>query len=223
MNFGEIRDRVTQQLAESASNPAYWTQADIDVSINEGHTEMCDASECYERYVTLPQHALMTYFDLRGLLGEQVLVPLRIFTVMTKRWMIFRHVRDMDEGRCSMYAQWETVGGEPREVFMRSLWQLGIYPRSSGDLDKRDSLRLHFRGLPKKMVRSADVPVFPDDFHEGIVEYALYDLLCQDQEVLLAMDHWDAYQGWEQKLIDHVQSRQIVDKRHGMMEEGPVF
>lgn len=223
MNFGEIKDRVNQILAENASNPAYWSEEDIEDSVNEGYWEMCDASECHERYVTLQQFALMTYYDLRGVLGETVLVPLRVYTPMTKRWMVFRGVRDLDEGRCAYYAQWESVGGEAREVFMRSLFYLGVYPRSSGDVDKRDSFRVHFRGLPPKMRKASDTPVFPEDFHQGIVEYAAYDLLCQDQEVIVGLDHWEEYGGYEAGLVKFVEDRQQIDRRHQLMQEGPVY
>lgn len=215
-------DAVAQRLSESAASPAFWTSEDRRKALNDGYMEMADASEFFERTTPIQQLARRTYYDLRGFLFNNVaiLTIKRIFVPATTEWLRATQVRDLDGDRLGpqFSPRWEHIGGTLRHFFMRGLFWLGLAPRPDTD---DEAIRIHHTSLPNRMEEDDDVPLFPEQFHPGIVDYAVYDLLVRDREVSMALEHWQKYQKHEKELTEYVDQRQSVDRIIRMDEEWP--
>ena len=62
------------------------------------------------------------------------------------------------------------------------------------------------------MSADSDTPGFPQEFHFGIVEYALYDLFAQEGDTQKALKHWMDYEAYENALSKYVDGRMAKDK-----------
>lgn len=207
MTFGELQAEVLRRLGDSSSAPEYFTASDVKASLNDAYTEMSDASEWYERNAVLKTLSNRTYYDLRGVLGAETFLGFRsAFNNTTRRWLDLMNVRELDE---QVFQQWENVTGEPESVFLRGLWWLGTFPKQASDTG---SLKVYFSGLPPELKADSDQPGFPEEFHEGLIEYALGDLFSQDWETRKAVIHFNAYSEIERALTAWVDGRIAKDR-----------
>ena len=69
------------------------------------------------------------------------------------------------------------------------------------------------------MSAGTDEPGFHRTFHYGLVEYAVSDLLSQDNETDLALRVWKEYLLYENGLKDYVEGRASVPTVHGYAAE----
>lgn len=201
-----MQTEVFRRLHESSSSPVFWTATDVKAALNDGLEEISDSTEWYERQTTMNLWSGRTYQSLLGILPETTLAVRRIFNNQTNRWLIPEDVRDLDE---RTYVQWENNQGEPQRWLIRGLWWLGIWPKPNGD---SGTLRLYASSIPAAMSADSDEPAFPKEYHQGLIEYALYDLLAQDGESKLALGRWQAYLVFEEGLRQYVEGRQKIDK-----------
>jgi hypothetical protein len=206
MNFLEMKTEVFRRLNESASSPVFWEDADVEDALNEGLEELSDSTEWYETYSVIGLLSNLQYYDLRTLLSGTFLTPRSVQNQQNSRWMNYCTLRDLD---FRTTRQWEAVTGEPEKVFLRGLWWLGTFPRSASD---SGYLKFWHTAIPQPLVEDADTPEFPEEFHRALVEYAIYDLLCQDGETRKAMAHWAKYGAIEQSFNLYVQRRMTIDR-----------
>lgn len=207
MNYGELQSRVFLGLNESSANPAFWTASDVKRAIADGYDEMSDASEWYEREASLRLLSNNQYYDLRYILESDVFLRLRaIWNMTTNRWLEPISLDDLDY---RTYRQWEDVTGEPEKWLMRGLWWLRMFPMKNSD---SGAVQLFYKALPPAMVNSTDEPGFPKEFHEGIVEYAIGDLLSQEGETRRAVDHFNKYRAYEDGLTKWADGRISTDR-----------
>ena len=196
------------RLEENSSSPRFWALADIKAALNEGLEEMSDSSEWYERNYAIPHVAAQVYTDLKASLGsDQILTPKHAFNNQTNRWIEFKDVRDLDNERL----EWETVTGEEEKCILRGLWWLGTFPHPAAS---SGSLTLYFTALPPTMVSDSDTPGFPDEYHYGIVEYALGDLFSQERDYVKSLSHFKAFLPYDAGLKHYVESRIARDRIH---------
>lgn len=202
MNFGEMKTEVFRIIAENSSAPVFWTAADVARAVNDGYEEISDASEWYERQATLNLNG-QTYLNLETAIAETFVAPLRVYNPATTRWLEPDDVRSLDDE----YRRWEVTTGPPDRYFMRGLWFLGMFPKSS-----TGTLQLWFSSIPPAMASDSDRPDFPQEIHWGLVDYAVYDLLCQEAETEKALRFWKSYLKHQRELVQYVQHRISVDR-----------
>lgn len=205
MTFGEMKATIRRKLNEASAT--FWTDTDIEDAINEAVEEFADATEYLERYANVAMLTGRTYFDLTSVLPDTFLSPRRIWNTETHEWLEPTSARDLDEHK---YVQWELVTGPPEEYFLRGNWWLGVFPASSNDTVK---LRVYFTAIPDEMTESTDTPDFPREFHPGVVDLALSDLMAQSRETKKALALWASGQTHIEGLHKHVDGRQRVAKR----------
>jgi hypothetical protein len=205
MTFSEIRTEVFARLEESSSAPVFWKLSEVNTSINEGYRELSDASEWNESSATLTFITTKLYYNLRTTLTNSFLSLKRIFNVQSDEWLVPVHTRRLDQHDT---AQWETSTGDPDKFFMRGGWYLGLTPKptSSG------TAKVWYTELPSALSADSDTPGFPQEFHFGIVEYALYDLFAQEGDTQKALKHWMDYEAYENALSKYVDGRMAKDK-----------
>jgi hypothetical protein len=184
MTFGEMQDRTRTRLNEQTS--AFFSDDDIQTSLNEGYAELADATEYFEREAMVPLIKRHTYYELPLILPDTFLSPRRIYNPRTSKWLVPTTPRELDKE----WAQWEAVDGEPEKYFLRGNWWLGVFPRPTKD---SEGLRLIYTGIPPTMSDDDEEPVaIPREFHPGVIYYAISDLMSQQRETAKAIRYWGA-------------------------------
>jgi hypothetical protein len=197
----EIRTKVLRQLRQQSAGVPF-SEDEIDESIDAGYTEMSDASEWNEVWQTVNLLADRPYYDARTVLGQNLLAIGPAYSTETSRWLQPVVVGDLDGGD----RRWESVvspAAAPNQIFTRGLWWFGYYPRVSTDLG---SVKQYFTAIPEAL-EDDDEPGFISEFHDGLVEYAVYDLWAQAGEADLALSAWTRYAAIESELTKHTQAR----------------
>jgi hypothetical protein len=214
MTLTELRTEVFRRLQEDQSAPVFWTVAEVSAALNEGYHEISDATEWYERWVTIDLLRERPYYDLRYLLPQPVLSVGSALNEQTNRWLTPCSTRDLD----STYRKWEQTIGEPTHTLLRGLWWLRYWPYSGTE---HGTVKQYYTSLPPALEAADDSPGIPEVLHYGLVEFALADLWAQDAEPTLATTAWKTYLAYEQALLDFVQGRAAVPMVHGMKAGGP--
>ena len=209
MTFTELTAETFRRLQEVATAPVFWTVADVHAALNEGYAEISDATEWYERWVTIDLLRERPYYDARRLMPEPMLRIGAAFNEQTNRWLTPCSPTDLDRG----WARWETTVGTPDHVLVRGLWWLRYWPLNGAD---SGTIKQSYTALPPALVEDADTPGFPATVHYGLVEYALADLWAQDAETTLALQAWQTYLLYEGALMAFVQGRVAVPMVSGM-------
>lgn len=215
MTRAEMRAEVYRRLREASSFPVFWQDTDIEVSLQEGYEEMTDSSEWYETYQTVPILQNRPYYDMRTVCRDQFLVLGRAFNVSTNRWLQPTTPVMLDLGD----SRWERRVMEPDQIMIRGLWWVGYWPIKGSESGK---IKQYFKGFPTPMAADTDSPAFEEEFHYGLVEYALWDLFAQDSEVDLAWAAWKEFLRYEDLLMKAKGKRNGVPKMNAMSPMSPV-
>jgi hypothetical protein len=194
MTKAEIRSEVRRRLRESLSNPVFWLDTDIDVAVQEGYDEISDSSEWYETYQTISILEDRPYYDMRTQCRDRFLVLGKAFNETTNRWLTPAVPRDLD----LTDNRWERRVSEPERVMVRGIWWVGYWPFKGVATGK---IKQYLVGFPPRLDEDDDEPGFDERFHQGLVEYALFDLFAQDSETDLAWAAWKEYERYESMLM----------------------
>jgi len=213
LNLGQMRSAVLTRLGEDTVAPIYWSDDDVNEAINDGYEELSDASEWYERSANIPFLSNLRYFDLRTALGDDTfLSPRRAFNPNTNWWLKPSDPRDLD---FHTYRRWEINLGTPQRIIQRGLFYIGIFPLQNGDAGL---MKFWYSAMPPALITDADEPPFPQEFHQGIIEYALFDLMGQESQTSKALVHWEQYQKIENDFIQYVNKRISTDRLDSLHE-----
>jgi hypothetical protein len=204
MTLAEMKTAVRRKL-NAVGITAYFSDDDIADSLQEGLDEMADVSEYYEREATIGLLTGRTYYDLTSLLPNTFLSPRRCWNTTTQHWLRPTDVREQDSQN---FVQWELTYGEPEAYLMRGQWWFGVWPRNSNDVG---GVRVYFTAIPDALT-DTDTPAFPVEFHPGVVDYALCDLLGQEKETAKALEYWKSFEIYAEALAKHSRSRQRIPR-----------
>lgn len=183
---GRVRTRYEQ------SSTVRWSNDDIKKYINEGLESLAEASDFYERYVTIPLESGRRYYDLRGFTPETVVGVKSVWSSVRNDWL-----QAVDEG--DLQFKWEESTGDPQVYFTRGIYWLGLWPCPS--TDTTGYVRVYFAGIPYRYtIDQAVLSDLPDDHIPALEEYALHEMAMQDGDVDLAMRYWASYREREKKL-----------------------
>lgn len=210
MNLGQLRAETFRRLNE-ASPSVVWTDAEVDESINLGLEEISDETEWFERVQQVDVMADHQYYDMRHVLLHPLLVIGAAFNINTNRWLRPISTRELDGGD----HRWEQRVAEPEFLLPRSLWMIGYWPFRGAD----GAIRQYYTSLPDRLVFDYESPGFPDQYHYGLVEFALCELWGMDAEADLATAAWKEYLSYEAALRLHVTERAKTPLRRGLSEE----
>jgi hypothetical protein len=165
---------------------------------------------------TVPLLSDRPYYDARTTLGSSLLAIGPAWSPETARWLRPLVVGDLDGND----RRWEAViaqGAIPDAMFTRGLWWFGYYPRVASD---SGTVKQYFTALPAPLVKDTDQPGFHPDFHDALVDYALYDLWAQVGESALALRAWKDYAESEQDLTNFTQGRGGTVRVPGLAASG---
>jgi hypothetical protein len=209
VTYEEIKTEVRRRINEVSST--WWTDAEIEDAIHEAEDEFADGTEWCERFQSIDILEDRPYYDLRTVVRRNFLVAGPTFNDTTNRWLIPISHRDLSLSD----RRWEQRIAEPAYVQIRGLWYLGLFPVQSGDTG---SVKQYYRGLPDHMSEDEDEPGFHITYHQALIEYAVADLLSQDNETDLTLMTWKKYLEYEEGARLYYLGRIQVPALHGNVE-----
>jgi len=213
VTLSEIREEVRLRLQELTGVEVWWTDEEIDEAIADAEDEMADATEWYEAYQTVDILKNRPYYDLRTVIRRDFLVAGPAFNDTTNRWLIPVRPHELDVSD----RRWEERDYEPEFFMVRGLWWVSYWPWKDSEIG---SVKQYYRGIPDHMSDDDDEPGFHRTFHMGIVEYAVCDLLSQDNETDLTLLVWRQYKEYEDGLAVYMKGRNQVPQMYGFSSEG---
>lgn len=173
------------------------TRALVKASLNEAYEILCETTGCYE--TSLNVTLTTTPFYNLGTLGD-ILKVNHIFNSQTGFWLVPRSSGELDSG----YWRWRVNAGSPDSFVMYGLHQLRLYPKSS---TASGTVVVYGTSHAPALSGDDDVPCFPDDYHDALEHYAVYDRLIDDGEVEKAMIAYGLYEQEEKQLLTYVSDR----------------
>lgn len=213
-----MQTEVFRRLEESSGTPVYWSLADVKSAINEGLEEMADETEYDETDENLSITANTTYYDLSDtttpVINSVILTLKSAFNNQTNHWLETSHVREYD----ARFREWENATGEPTSMILLGLWWLRFdrYKTTTSG-----TVRLFYTKMPTALSANGDTPGFPQEFHYGLIAYALYDLLQQDGEMNKSLKFWGEFVQYRDALKRFVQGRASLDRIGGFRASRP--
>lgn len=193
--YAQLKAAVSRQLNAGV----FWTDSEIGAAVNDIYLEMCEYSECYETSLTLTMATSGSYYDLEAQ-DPIILVPHRVWNTQTSKWLEIDYVRNLDK-TCG---RWGESGAEPTKWFMRGSSMFGIYPVPTA---ASGTLVIEGPGIPDQMSADSDTPVFPIQFHSGIVNGAVSILKGLERETKMAVRYYKIYAATRDDLLWWVKQR----------------
>jgi hypothetical protein len=167
MTRGEMRTRVLRgELNDSPTAPVYWTLDEIHDYLQEGYEVLAEAAPLVMRTFTIPRRPGTQVYQLPGV-GEDILVPWRIWLPDLKRRLEARTLRNLDDRQ----ERWLDSTGEPWWWYPVSWDQFGIWPpptTGSGWLEVTCAV------WPAALTDDGDEPEFLPSRHQDLVTYAAW-------------------------------------------------
>lgn len=206
-----MQTEVFRRVEENSSSPVFSTLAQVKESINKGYREIADATEYYELSDQLNLAASQYVYDLTT---QATWNNIPLYTILsvkachndqTNRWMRPCTVRDLD----AQFWKWEAAVGQPDQFCIRGLWWLQFDRAVSAT---GGTVTVYFTALPTDLSANGDTPGFPQEFHLALVDFAVYDLLCQDRETRKSLFFYERYKAREEALRKYVGQRESIDR-----------
>jgi len=208
--LSEIVSRVRTRY--EVSDAVRWSDADITLFINEGLECLAEATDFYERYVTIPIEADRQWYDLRGFTPETVVSIKSVWSSARNDWL-----QPVDIG--DLQFKWEESSGDPQVFVTRGVYWLGVWPK--GATTTTGYLRVYFAGIPNRFtVDQSVLHDLPDDHVVALEDYALHEMAFQDGEIALGLRYWQSYSDREKdlsKFVDHRLDGGITSRFGGVM------
>ena len=199
MTFAQLQAETVRRLEETTTG-VFWTAEDVVDALNDGYAEITDATEWNEIWQTIDLLGDRPWYDGRFVLGEDLLTLGPAYDETSSRWLIPTRIADLDAND----RRWERAVGSPQRILTRGLWWLGFWPRIGS---ATGTVKQYYTALAAVLSDDTDEPGFPETFHYGLVEYAVYDLTAQAGETQQALEGWARYLGYEAELADFMLGR----------------
>lgn len=185
MNFVSLQSEVFRRLDESSTSPVFWSAVDVKAALNEGYWDFCERTRLvsHEAEVTCVRGVPFMdarawsypFLGLRTIRSKTLAEPLRPTSI--------KHVDELEN-------RWEMSSGPVRRVMIRGQYMLHVWPVPQIG----ETFRVSWTSMPPEMVFDQDEPEIPEEHHEALVCYALYDLRAQEGETALALEAYGQYE-----------------------------
>lgn len=203
MQFSDLVTNVSVALKDPAF--ARHTAAIIKARINEGYEIVSEMAPFYETNASI-NFTTNRYYDLSSLLSEDMFRVRHVRNEVTGLWMVPTSIGELDAG----YWRWRVNSGSPDHFWMKGLFKLGVYPKSS---QATGTMTLYGVGHPPPLLLDATEPEFPERYQDCLEFYATYACLMEDGETEKAMEYLSLFFARVRELSGYL-SDKANDARH---------
>lgn len=181
MTREEIRTRILEGLNESASDPSFWSKAEVDDVIQEAMEVVAEEAQSIKHSTIVPIRPGATYYHTESIADEMV-IPYRVWLHHDNRKLEATTIWNLDRE----HQRWVDVTGDPWNWFPVSWDLFGVWPRAT---EGGKTLRVDYFTWPRTLVDDDMEPEVPGSDHDTFVLYGIYDGLLKqwDFERAIAM------------------------------------
>lgn len=181
MNRSEVRNRILYFLNESTTNPVFFTQTDLNATIEEAQELLAEEVTVLREQafiVTKPGRHWYTTYEV----SPRCMTPFRIWTDGTDRRLSPVTMRQLEDH----YVNFMSVNSDdPYWWYPISFDTFGLWP---GPSEGGTRLRIDYLAWPRTLAQDSSTPVFNSALQDLIVKYGEYEGLIRQWEGMRAMD-----------------------------------
>lgn len=208
---GQVKSEVQTNLTDLNIN--FYSDNDLNNSIQDGYDEIVQLTQCIQKKVTLNWISNLSYYNFRAMGVDDYLGTIAIMNNVTNLWLRDDlSLKDFDRIR----RDWETWIGtvlwwapsDPDNIaicpkMFASEILYGAYDAGSFDTGSYDvnnsalinlgSFTLYYWALAPALISDTDTFLIANDKSTALTRYATADLLEQAQEYNKASTFWQPY------------------------------
>ena len=185
MTREEIRTRILNALNVSASNPSFWSTAEMDVVINEAQEALAEEAHSIHRTALIALRPGTHFYATRSIAAD-MMAPYRLWVQDTSRRLTAVSLDQLDR----YHERWLDVTGIP-EVWVPVSWDwLAVYPGTSTG---GGVLRVDYIAWPRDLDADDDISEIYESDQETLVFYGIYQGLLKRWDVDIAMEAYGRF------------------------------
>lgn len=201
--FTQLIDAVEERLDENTTTSVFYTNDEIKNAINRGLRLFCLLTLVNEKVAqTFNLSANTNFYDISSQFSD-FLVPLRVKAGNSRVLPVQSHELDL------RFGNWEATTGTATHYTMKGLYLFGVYPKPAG---AGSTLSITYAAEPATLSAGSDVPEIPAEFHQYLIDYAIYRLRWKEggQELAKSLTFFDKFIGAAKKCNAIVRARSIA-------------
>ena len=203
MTTGAISALVSSRLNEAAGvgGPQFYPASEILAGINEGQRLFCLLTLCLERQTNWVAAANTTFFHLLPVIADYI-APLRITDAAGAK---VRPARFSE--LWALDTAWPSSVGAPIRYAAAGADLVALYKRPAAPV----TLQVQYAGSPTLLVLDADVPAIPPEYHQELVNFAIYRVRQVEggAEFAATLPLLDHFLGAAQEYANYVRARNV--------------
>lgn len=192
MTRAEVSTKIRNNLNDLGIT--YYSDTDINNSIQDAYDEIVVYSECIEKWADIPVNTIGAteaggnpWIKISNILSDYYR-PLAILNQTTRQFLEPQIDRDVDNYRWD----WQLGNGAVYDFIINGPQWIGLPNSYTGANYK--PLRLFYKATAPKMLVDTDYFRILDDYQILIEHYCTADLLEQNQEFMKAQNYWNQYE-----------------------------
>lgn len=181
MTRGDLRTKLQNHF----NNSIYYTEADLNNSIQDGVDEVCAFTGCVYKSAALPFQQNVTYYDMLSLLPDYI-GAIAIYNDVTHKWMYPTSRRKLEQQR----VDWDSISGTPYCFCPISHRYLAIWMKPA--VANYGRMLVFYRAAAPTLVEQTQIPI-PENGTDALESYSITDLWEQSQEWNKAATEFKTY------------------------------
>ena len=201
MIAGDLITRSLEKVGEKDLAPVYYTAAKALSAANEAQRVFCLLTLCLEKSAPLNLAAGTSFYHVQDTFSD-FLVPLRVARTADGSRIRPSTLDDLN----AISQSWQLSPGDPEKYAMAGFDFFMVYPRPAAD---GTSVTITYAHMPARMVVAGSAIEIPDEYHESLVDYAVYRMRLQEggQEFLKVIPLYQRFMAAAAKEAEYVRTR----------------
>ncbi len=195
---------VKNDISAHLNDAVFYTDTDLNESIQDGYNESVLLTRAIEKRYTLNLIANLVYYKLTTYMTDLYSVT-QIFLQEHRRWLIPKSQNWLDR---HYKENWELAIGSPIYFTIVNYERIGICPHPAA---AAGSLDIYYKASAPTMTSDTNVFDIPNADHV-MQKYVITDLLAQAQEFTKASGYYKKYIDQIKQVNNRIGQRNFPDK-----------
>ncbi len=210
MTRSDLKTQVRLALSEPAA--IYWTDTDLNESVQDSYNLSAVLSATIEKSATINLQANLTYYDLETLIPDHY-ATFSVFNPETREFLTPTSSLQLMQ----MRPDWELATGTPRKFFPLNFRYLAIFPRP---VTTQGTLTINYRAKAPELTSDATSLLTPTELDQGYIEYVVGDLLAQQTELKKFQRRYLQFLKGLKSAKSRANNRQLPDRIYQLRPQG---